>query len=225
MANEKERFEKRIEAYKKEVRELHEEITALHQLLDCAAANRRKRFVERLLPALLHAELYESLLLGIALHVHVERHVAIPIAIVIMVAGAEKLLGNGDMLYFPEDGVPFGEYDTIRTKSFLNDGDVSVGLEITILAHDTVTNPIIYDQNGNYFGLVNITMQAGDNIVITTHKGNKSVKYNGNIIYDKIKPNSTWLQLEAGDNTFSIDSDDDSITNMSFSLTYRQRYI
>ena len=130
-----------------------------------------------------------------------------------------------DMLYFPEDGIPFGEYDTIRTKSFLNDGDVSVGLEITILAHDTVTNPIIYDQNGNYFGLVNITMQAGDNIVITTHKGNKSVKYNGNVIYDKIKPNSTWLQLEAGDNAFSIDSDDGSITNMSFSLTYRQRYI
>ena len=149
-----------------------------------------------------------------------------------------------DMLYFPEDGIPFGEYDTIRTKTFHNDGDVAVGLEITILAHDTVTNPILYDQNGNYFGIgyeiesasggagigsawesVPFVMQAGDNVVITTHKGRKTVKYNGNVIYDKIKPQSTWLQLEAGDNTFSIDSDDDSITNMSFSLIYRQRYI
>lgn len=149
-----------------------------------------------------------------------------------------------DMLYFPEDGIPFGKYDTIRTKTFHNDGDVAVGLEITILAHDTVTNPIIYDQNGNYFGIgyeiesasggagigsawesVPFVMQAGDNVVITTHKGRKTVKYNGNIIYDKIKPHSTWLQLEAGDNTFSIDSDDDSIANMSFSLIYRQRYI
>ena len=149
-----------------------------------------------------------------------------------------------DMLYFPEDGIPFGEYDTIRTKTFHNDGDVAVGLEITILAHDTVTNPIIYDQYGNYFGIgyeiesagggagigsawvsVPFVMQAGDNVVITTHKGRKTVKYNGNVIYDKIKPQSTWLQLEAGDNTFSIDSDDDSITNMSFSLIYRQRYI
>lgn len=136
-----------------------------------------------------------------------------------------------DMLYFPADGIAFGVYDTIRTKSFHNDGDVSVGLEITILAHDTVTNPIIYDQNGNYFGLGNsgenaaFVMQTGDNVVITTHKGRKTVVYNGVPIYDKIKPNSTWLQLEAGDNVFSINSDDDSITNMSFSLIYRQRYI
>jgi hypothetical protein len=149
-----------------------------------------------------------------------------------------------DMLYFPVDGVPLGEYDTIRTKSFYNDGDVAVGLEITIVAHSTVTNPIIYDQNGNYFGLGYeyetadagagigtawvsnpFIMQAGDNVVITTHKGRKTVKYNGVAIFDKIKPRSTWLQLEAGDNQFSINSDDDSITNMSFSLVYKQRYI
>ena len=149
-----------------------------------------------------------------------------------------------DMLYFPEDGIPFGEYDTIRTKSFHNAGDVSVGLEITIVAHDTVTNPIIYDQDGNYFGLgysyesesggagigtalVNnpFVMKTGDIVVITTHKGNKTVKYNGAVIFDKIKPKSKWLQLEAGDNTFSINSDDENISNMSFSLKYKQRYI
>lgn len=149
-----------------------------------------------------------------------------------------------NMLYFPADGIPFGEYDIIRTKTFRNNGDVAVGLEITIVAHDTVTNPIIYDQNGNYFGLGYeyetadagagigtawvsnpFIMQAGDNVVITTHKGKKTVKYNGKIIFDKIKPRSTWLQLEAGDNIFSINSDDDSIKNMSFTLAYKQRYI
>lgn len=149
-----------------------------------------------------------------------------------------------DMLYFPEDGIPLGQYDTIRTKSFFNNGDVAVGLEISILAHDTVTNPIIYDQNGNYFGvgytiesesggaglgtaLVSnpLVMQAGDNVVITTHKKRKSVKLNGVEIFDKIKPYSTWLQLEAGENVFSINSDDESIENMSFSLIYKQRYI
>jgi hypothetical protein len=148
------------------------------------------------------------------------------------------------MLYFPEDGLPLGEYDTIRTKSFHNDGDVAVGLEIRILAHDTVTNPIIYDQNGNYFGLgyeiesesggaglgtaltsVPFVMQAGDEVIITTHKGRKTVKYNGVNIFDKIKPRSIWLQLDTGDNVFSINSDDESISNMSFSLIYKQRYI
>ncbi len=36
---EKARLEKRIASYKTEVCELHEEIVALRQLLDCAAAN------------------------------------------------------------------------------------------------------------------------------------------------------------------------------------------
>lgn len=149
-----------------------------------------------------------------------------------------------DMLYFPADGIPLGEYDTIRTKAFHNDGDVAVGLEINILAHDTVTNPIIYDQHGNYFGvgyeiesesggadigtaLVSnpLVMKAGDHIVITTHKGRKAVTLNGVNIFNKIRPNSTWLQLDTGDNLFSINSDDESITNMSFSLVYKQRYI
>ena len=134
-----------------------------------------------------------------------------------------------DMLYFPEDGLPLGEYDAIRTKSFYNDGDVATGLEINILAHDKATNPIIYDQYGHYFGVGYaenpLVMEAGDNVVITTHKGRKTVTLNGVNIFDKIKPQSKWLQLETGDNLFSINSDDESITNMSFSLIYKQRYI
>lgn len=134
-----------------------------------------------------------------------------------------------DMLYFPEDGIAFGEYDTIRTKAFHNAGDVSVGLEISIVALDTVTNPIIYNQDGKYFGVGYesrpLIMSAGDNVVITTHKGKKVVTYNGVNVFDKIKPNSTWLQLAAGDNSFSINSDDESKNNMSFSLIYKQRYV
>jgi hypothetical protein len=148
------------------------------------------------------------------------------------------------MIYFPEQGIPLGEYDTIRTKQFHNGGDVAVGMEISIVAFDTVTNPIIYDGNGNFFGLgqsapapksgiardyapndKRFIMQAGDNVVITTHKGNKTVRLNGEMVYQHIKPQSTWLQMEAGDNVFTINSDDDSITNMTFSLTYKRRYV
>lgn len=147
------------------------------------------------------------------------------------------------MLHFTESGIPLGEYDTIRTKEFDNNGDVSVGLEISIVALDTVTNPIIYDGNGNFFGLgyaptpksgmmrdsanfpQQFIMQAGDNVVITTHKGNKTVRLNGEMVYRYIKPRSTWLQLEAGNNVFTIDSDDNSYSNMTFSLVYKQRYI
>jgi hypothetical protein len=135
------------------------------------------------------------------------------------------------MLYFPAEGLPLGEYDTIRTKSFYNRGDVAVGLEISIVAFATVTNPIIYDGNGNFFGVgygdgaKRVQLQAGDNIIITTHKGKKDVRLNGKSVLAKLRPQSVWLQLEAGDNLFTINSDDDSLTNMSFSLIYKQRYV
>ena len=139
--------------------------------------------------------------------------------------------GATDMLYFPDDGIPLGEYDVIRTKHFHNDGDVAVGLEITIVALGQVTNPIIYDAGGNYFGVgygdgdKRVTMQAGDVIVITTHRGKKAVKMGDTSLLSKVKPQSKWLQMEAGDNLFTINSDDDSLSNMSFSLTYKKRYI
>ena len=136
----------------------------------------------------------------------------------------------GDMLYFPDpQGIPFGELDTSRTKTFYNSGDVAVGMIIEIVAYKTVTNPIIYDQYGNFFGIgygsKPVTMAAGDKLVINTKKNEKSVKLNDVSQLDFIKPQSTWIQLEAGENTFSINSDDPEIDNMVFTLIYRQRYV
>ena len=137
----------------------------------------------------------------------------------------------GDMLYFPVDGIPLGEYDLSRTRTFINSGDVAVGMTIEIKAIDTVTNPIIYDQNGNFFGVgygtgnKQVVLNSWEKIVITTQSGQKNVMLNGVSIIDKIKPRSTWLQLEAGENVFSINSDDENVNNMTFTLIYKQRYI
>lgn len=136
-----------------------------------------------------------------------------------------------DMLYFPADGIPLGEYNTLRTRDYYNDGDVAVGMEISIVAFGTVTNPIIYDGNGDFLGVGHgsgsrqLVMSEGDNLVITTHKGKKSVLLNGENVISKIKPRSTWLQMAAGDNKFTIDSDDGDNANMSFSLIFKQRYV
>lgn len=134
-----------------------------------------------------------------------------------------------DMLYFPEDGIAFGEYDALRTKSFYNSGDVAVGLEITIVALETVTNPIIYDGHGNFLGLGYdrrpLQMLVGDTITINTTRKQKSVLMNGYNVLDYLKPRSTFLQLETGENSFSINSDDETISNMHFNISYKQRYI
>lgn len=138
---------------------------------------------------------------------------------------------ENDMLYFPVEGIPFGEVDLARTRTFNNNGDVAVGMDIEIIAFDAVTNPIIYNSAGDFFGIgygtgnKKVVMVSGDKITISTHKGKKSVKLNGTSIISKIKPRSTWLQLEAGSNTFSINSEEQSITNMTYTLSFKQRYI
>lgn len=131
---------------------------------------------------------------------------------------------ENDMLYFSENGIPFGEYDTNRTKLFVNDGDVAVGMEIRIIALGNVGNPIIYNADGQFFGVIT-TMQAGDEIVISTVKGKKTVTKNGENIIADIMPKSTWLQLEIGENEFTIDSNDGTEGNMYFTITYKQRYV
>ena len=136
-----------------------------------------------------------------------------------------------DMLFFPAEGIVLGEFDTTRTKTFNNDGDVSVGIEITISALATVTNPILYNQDGKFFGIgygsgtKQLVLESGDTVKISTHKGKKTVTMNGANLLDKVKPNSTWLQLEAGENSFSINSEETSLTNMYFNIEYKQRYI
>lgn len=135
----------------------------------------------------------------------------------------------GDMLYFVEDGIPFGELDTSRTRTIINGGDVTVGMQIEVLAYKTVTNPIIYDQYGNFFGVgygtKSLVMNEGDKLLINTVAGEKSVTLNGVNQLDKVKPQSTWLQLDAGQNEFSINSDDADVDNMTFTLSYKPRYI
>lgn len=137
---------------------------------------------------------------------------------------------TSDMLYFPDEGIVFSEYNASRSRTFYNYGDVAVGMLIEIMAFDTVTNPIIYDADGNFFGVgygtKPVTLEAGDVIYISTVRGNLSVTKNGNTnLMNYVVPRSTWLQLHTGENVFRIDSADASTENMTFTLTYKQRYI
>lgn len=129
-----------------------------------------------------------------------------------------------DLLYFPtegrsfpEEGVPFGEIDITRAQTITNDGDTSVGLTIVINALGEVINPRIAcstgGQNGWYMQL-NTTLKAGDEVIISTHKGNKSITINGSAYINGVPILSLleylgddWLQLETGANTFNILSD------------------
>lgn len=127
-------------------------------------------------------------------------------------------------LGFPVAGIPLGYYDMNMTRAYTNDGDADCGMIITIVAVGNVVNPTIYKADGSYIG-VNDTMVVGDEIVINTIRGEKSITKNGANILNKIKGGSTFLQLDAGDNELTIDSDGDTEGNVYFLLSFKRRFV
>ena len=145
-----------------------------------------------------------------------------------------------DLLYFPEEGrgfpeegVPFGLINPERAQTFANDGDTSVGLTIIINAVGEVARPRIScstgTQNGWYMQ-INTTLKEGDEVVISTHKGAKSITINGGAYINGVPILSLleyrgddWLQLETGENTFNITTDTES-ENVYFNIYYSRRW-
>ncbi len=137
--------------------------------------------------------------------------------------------------YFTEIGRPFGAIDTNLTKTLKNKSDTAVGMLISLVALGEVVNPRIScstgEQNGWYMQL-NITLRADDELEINTVKGNKYITingletYNGDPILNYLEwRGNEWLQLETGDNTFSVTTESgETNSNVHFSLIYKGRY-
>lgn len=130
-----------------------------------------------------------------------------------------------------QGGRVFSVIDTDAEKTFINDGDVAVGMNIRIIALGEITNPRIScstgEQNGWWMQL-NLTLESSDEVEINTVKGNKYIKINGSDTYDG-KPvlsylefnGYDWLQLETGSNTFNISP----VSNVVyFNITYKRRW-
>lgn len=145
-----------------------------------------------------------------------------------------------DLFYLPEEGrgipaegVPFGVINIEKAQTITNDGDTSVGLTIVISALGDVVNPRIScstgTQNGWYMQ-VNATLAEGDEIVILTHRGNKSITINGSA-YLNGEPilslleysGGDWLQLETGENVFNITTEN-TAANVYFNIYFSRRW-
>lgn len=147
-----------------------------------------------------------------------------------------------DALYFPQEGQyfteigrPFGYINTDLTRSVVNRSDTAVGMLINMVALGEVVNPRIScstgEQNG-WFMKLNLTLQANDIVEINTVKTQKHITvngletYNGEPILNALEwGGKDWLQLETGENTFSVTTEGGATnSNLHFSLIYKGRY-
>lgn len=123
-----------------------------------------------------------------------------------------------------EAGIEFSSVTVDTEESIINGGDVDSGVVITIHAVGTVENPAIYNLDTNESFILNYTMNAGDDVIINTHKKQKSVVLmSGGVqtnIIGYMQSGSTWFQLVPGDNLFTIASDSSpEYMEVSFTIT------
>ena len=108
-------------------------------------------------------------------------------------------------------GVEISAVTTNQRRSIVNTGDIETGVIIKLFATGAVVNPVIYDVLKRTQLKLNFTMLASDTLVINTNVGEKSIE----LIRDGVTYNamgymaqdSTWFNLEAGDNVFTYDAD------------------
>ena len=112
--------------------------------------------------------------------------------------------------------INFGEIVTYSERSVYYEGDAKVGMLIKIHAIGDVRGFTIYDMDTRgriainderFYGIMGTYIQFGDEITISTVKGNKyitllrdGIKYN---ILNALDKDPDWFELDKGDNLFA----------------------
>lgn len=128
-----------------------------------------------------------------------------------------------------ERGIVFGYRQPSLTAKVTNKGAVEVGMKIVFKAIGELTNPRLIDVNTREFVAIEKSMVAGEEIVINTNVGEKSIQgkignedYSNYFMYKDL--DSTWLQLRLGDNLFRYDADS-GLDNLEVYLYFYNKYL
>ena len=132
-------------------------------------------------------------------------------------------------LIIPQDiGIVMGLRNPSVIANVYNKGDVTTGMIVKFRALGELTNPSIFNVNTRDFFKINHTMQAGEVITLNTNSGNKRVIGELNNVetnlFNEIDIDSTFMQLELGDNLFRYDADT-NLGNLEISIYYNPRYL
>ena len=126
----------------------------------------------------------------------------------------------------PAEGVEFSRLEYLTVIS-VNGGEIETGCIITFSAFGAVTNPKFYNMTtGEMFG-VNIELQDGDELIICTVEGQKSVKLirNGTTTNELANraAGSKWIKIAPYNNSLSYDAASGS-ANMKVTVSFAQLY-
>lgn len=135
-----------------------------------------------------------------------------------------------------ESLLEFGNIENLSEKNIIYDGDVEVGVNITINATGNIGDINIYNSttreimkiNSNIIkDITGSSIIKGDEIIISTTKNNHKISLIRNGIYinilNALDRNSDWIKLIKGDNIFAY-SVSSGAENIEFKIEYRLLY-
>lgn len=123
----------------------------------------------------------------------------------------------------------FGYPLAYKPITLVNNGNTSIGLTFTFTFQDNITGFTITNSVTNEIFQIKEELKAGDNLVICTIFGEKSVIIsNGETSTSSLGAvnlvTSTWLQLETGDNEFTLSCTTGDLTQVTGYITYTNEY-
>lgn len=122
----------------------------------------------------------------------------------------------------------FGHRDENVIVDVYNSGHVATGMRVEFKALGALTNPLLFNVDSREFLKVNTTLNAGESILIDTSYGKKSVikKSQGQEIniYRLIDVDSTFMQLDIGDNVFRYDASAGA-DNLEVTIYFSPKYL
>ena len=126
-----------------------------------------------------------------------------------------------------ETPVPFSTLDEVFTKIIENAGDADCGVTLNVLANGDIKNPWFYNDTTGERMTFEITLEDGDELIISTVHGHKSAKLRRagtetNVI-NTLSHGSKWLTLEPGTNAFFYNAESGA-TEMALTFVYTILY-
>lgn len=128
----------------------------------------------------------------------------------------------------PAAGMMVGYRQPSLIVNVFNGGDVKTGIRIEFQALDGVVDPVITNVDTLESIRLNITMQEGDVLTLSTGYGEKWARLNRNgFITDAlcyVDVDSTFLQLSPGDNLIRYDAAE-GLSNLEVSIFHNNLYL
>ena len=127
-----------------------------------------------------------------------------------------------------DEDMIFGHREENVIVDVYNSGHVSTGMRIVFKALGALSNPMLFNVNTREFIKVNTEMSAGQTITIDTSYGKKSVVLTSSglesNIYRLIDVDSTFMQLDIGDNVFRYDAASGA-DNLEVTIYFSPKYL